>query len=239
MGYSKQIMKDLAATAEILVKARGYQVKNVQKNDISVDVIVTAPKSKDRVLIRIVTEPHLTSGRIGKQLAHEMEEQLEEDFDRGILIGKNFTKGAMSILEQGDLEFISEDGSVLNLTDTLELFQRIQVSVDNLCKTICGKIPKSESACKGYDPEPGKCPTCKGTGRVKRKGREQVCSDCKGRMVKPSYTCDVRLISDNADFHFEKGWIRLLQHDLEKLLEIQSRHISRPKLAKKIIDVTS
>ena len=45
-------------------------------------------------------------------------------------------------------------------------------------------------------------------------------SDCKG-YVDGHYTCDVRLISDNANFHLEHGWIRFLERDLAKLFAIE------------------
>ncbi len=44
-------------------------------------------------------------------------------------------------------------------------------------------------------------------------------SDCKG-YSKGSYSCEVRLISDDASFHFEHGWTSLLQNDLKRLLAI-------------------
>lgn len=45
-------------------------------------------------------------------------------------------------------------------------------------------------------------------------------SDCKG-YSDGNYSCDVRLISDNADFHNEKGWKDFLERDLIKLLNIE------------------
>ena len=44
-------------------------------------------------------------------------------------------------------------------------------------------------------------------------------SDCKG-YSKGSYSCKIRLISDDASFHFERGWTNLLQNDLKRLLAI-------------------
>jgi len=44
-------------------------------------------------------------------------------------------------------------------------------------------------------------------------------SDCKG-YSKGSYSCKIRLISDDASFHFEHGWTNLLQNDLKRLLAI-------------------
>jgi hypothetical protein len=45
-------------------------------------------------------------------------------------------------------------------------------------------------------------------------------SDCKG-YVAGQYSCDVRLISDDASFHLEHGWIGFLKKDLAKLLAIE------------------
>jgi len=45
-------------------------------------------------------------------------------------------------------------------------------------------------------------------------------SDCKG-FVDGNYSCDIRLISDNADFHHEKSWVDFLERDLVKLLAIE------------------
>jgi hypothetical protein len=38
-------------------------------------------------------------------------------------------------------------------------------------------------------------------------------SDCKGE-------CRVRVISDNASFHFEQGWVNLMKKDLKQLLAL-------------------
>ncbi len=45
-------------------------------------------------------------------------------------------------------------------------------------------------------------------------------SDCKG-FVDGRYSCDIRLTSDNADFHYEKAWVNFLERDLVKLLTIE------------------
>lgn len=41
--------------------------------------------------------------------------------------------------------------------------------------------------------------------------------DCKG-YSNGHYSCKIRLISDDASFHFEHGWTNLLQNDLMRLL---------------------
>ncbi len=45
-------------------------------------------------------------------------------------------------------------------------------------------------------------------------------ADCKG-YVDGRYVCDVRLVSDNASFHFERGWVDFLERDLARLLAIE------------------
>lgn len=46
-------------------------------------------------------------------------------------------------------------------------------------------------------------------------------SDCKG-LLDGNYTCEVRRISDDAAFHFEIGWIKLLTNDLKKIISLRS-----------------
>ena len=51
-------------------------------------------------------------------------------------------------------------------------------------------------------------------------------SDCKGQ-------CRVRIISDNATFHFEQGWINLMKKDLKELLSLDnSEKAGRPRLSR-------
>lgn len=47
-------------------------------------------------------------------------------------------------------------------------------------------------------------------------------SDCKGREPEGHYSCQIRLISDNASLHFERGWENLLQRDFERLIKINN-----------------
>lgn len=52
-------------------------------------------------------------------------------------------------------------------------------------------------------------------GKIPRKE-----SDCKG-YSNGHYSCKTRLISDNASFHFERGWKNLLQKDVLRLLSMR------------------
>lgn len=47
-------------------------------------------------------------------------------------------------------------------------------------------------------------------------------SDCKGHLKESN--CKIRSISDNAFFHFERGWINLLKNDLRQLLLLNKVH---------------
>ena len=52
---------------------------------------------------------------------------------------------------------------------------------------------------------------CKTTcGKIPKKE-----SDCKG-------DCRIRVISDNASFHFEQGWINMMKKDLKQLLSMNN-----------------
>lgn len=44
-------------------------------------------------------------------------------------------------------------------------------------------------------------------------------SDCRG-LTGDHYTCKIRLISDNASFHFERGWTNLLIRDFQQLISL-------------------
>jgi len=43
-------------------------------------------------------------------------------------------------------------------------------------------------------------------------------TDCKA--YSNIHSCAVRIISDNAAFHYERGWINLLEHDFKKITSI-------------------
>ena len=52
-------------------------------------------------------------------------------------------------------------------------------------------------------------------GRVPKKA-----SDCKG-LSDGHYTCRIRLISDNASFHFLRGWVNLMTGDFRQLAKLK------------------
>lgn len=44
--------------------------------------------------------------------------------------------------------------------------------------------------------------------------------DCEGRR-EGRYVCDVRRVSDDSDFHAERGWVSLLLNDFDNLIELK------------------
>lgn len=56
-------------------------------------------------------------------------------------------------------------------------------------------------------------------------------SDCKG-YLNGQYSCKIRLISDNASFHFERGWTEFLQNDLLRLLRLHNSMNNKKKQSK-------
>ena len=46
-------------------------------------------------------------------------------------------------------------------------------------------------------------------------------SDCQGN-------CRVRVISDNASFHFEQGWVNMMKKDLQRLLSMNNSKNPNP-----------
>ena len=49
-------------------------------------------------------------------------------------------------------------------------------------------------------------------------------SDCKG-ISEGHHTCKIRLISNNASFHFERGWVNLLKQDFNQLISMRNQSI--------------
>jgi hypothetical protein len=47
-------------------------------------------------------------------------------------------------------------------------------------------------------------------------------SDCEGKDSNGHYSCKIRRISDNASFHFGRGWTRFLENDLMQLLAVHN-----------------
>jgi hypothetical protein len=177
----------LVDKAKLISVVRDYQMGKTRRKEKRIDFTVSPPKSDDRILMRVITEPEAKSGYVGVDTVREMSQTLgKRHYDRGILISKRFTEAARGEMKRKDIEAVSE-GTPRFKPEKLYLV--INEYVSELCKAKCGHVPKKESDCKGY-------------------------SD-------GNYSCNIRLISDDAGFHFEHGWTSLLERDLAKLLTLE------------------
>lgn len=173
--------------AALLVAVRGYEFDERREFDGGVDLVLSDDNAGDKILLRLITEPKSKSGTVSVDVVNNMTEILEsEDYDKGVLISKRFTKAAREEMERKSIQMLSD-----RYTPSFEpqkLYLRIQDYIDKLCKFKCGRIPSKKSDCKGLS---------------------------KGR-----HSCEVRLINDNALFHFSHGWIKLLHKDFLRLLKV-------------------
>ena len=178
----------LVKKVEVISAIRNYENRRVQRRERQVDFTVSPSGSDDKILIRVITESKSKSGYISMDTVKEMSEFLKKrKYDKGILVGKQFTKAAESEMERENIEAVSE--RISPYFKLKRLYSVVKDFVDNLCKAKCGLVPLEESDCKGY--------------------------------VDGHYACDVRLVSDNASFHFEHGWTDFLEKDLARLLAIE------------------
>jgi hypothetical protein len=177
----------LVDKAKLISAVREYQMEKTRRKEKRIDFTVSPPKSDDRILMRIITEPKAKSGYVSVDTVREMSQTLgKRHYDRGILISKRFTEAARREMKDEDIEVISEG---IPLFKPEQLYLVINNFISELCKAKCGHIPKKESDCRGY-------------------------SD-------GNYSCNIRLISDDASFHFEHGWTSLLERDFAKLLTLE------------------
>ena len=207
------------------MELRGYHQESLHKSEEAIDIKASDPDSDETVLMHIVTKSNLKSGGIGVKKVEATEQILEEPgIDKVIVFGERFTNAARMKLREDSIEFFSKNHRIVSTLNHQELYSRLLDCINELCEMKCGYIPKSEAECEGYSETPITCSFCGGIGKLPKSPRyyrEQSCPICGGVGLKENhYSCKVRLISDNTDFHFERDWIRLLQTDLSSLLQI-------------------
>jgi hypothetical protein len=212
----------LLKEAKLLTKVRNYHIDKLVENEATVDITASKPDSDETILMRIVTKSKLVSNVVGVEKVRETNQILEErDVDKIIIFGSTFTSAARKELRKEDIEFFSKEEKILSTLTPQELYSTILDYVTKLCQIKCGRVPESESECEGFSKGPVKCSYCGGNGKLGGSYRKYKCPICGGIGSKENhYSCRVRLISDNADFHYKNSWITLLQNDLRSLLEI-------------------
>jgi len=217
---------ELLKKAEALIEYRGYKVEDVSQNPSTIDIEAVPPNSDETVMMRIITQTEHKDNGVGVDTVEATEQLLiKPDIDKVILFGNRFTESAQSNLQKEGIEFFSPNQNILLAMNHHELYTTVLRYVNELCRDTCGSPPESSSDCTGFNKQILPCPKCDGRGKLERTPAKYppYCPACGGSGEKESkYTCAIRLISDNADFHYRKNWRRLLHKDLLALVDITS-----------------
>jgi hypothetical protein len=180
----------LELKAELVMAIKDYECEERQRWDEGIDFTASDAKSDAKILLRVITEPQTKSGVVSVDAVRNMVGTMKhEDYDKGVLISKRFSKAAEREMSRKGIQRVSEEFT--HLVKPQELYLTIRDYIDDLCQTKCGHIPKKES-------------------------------DCKGKDSNGHYSCKIRVISDNAAFHFERGWTKFLENDLMQLLGVHN-----------------
>jgi hypothetical protein len=135
-------------TAKLISVLRDYDRKRTKSKAGIVDFTVSPSENDEKILIRAITNPKSKSGCISVDAIHEMVDFLEtKDYDKGILIGKRFTKAAKREMKKANIEMFSD-----NFSPNFKLervYSTICSYVEKLCKAKCGKTPVKDSDCTG------------------------------------------------------------------------------------------
>ena len=187
---SSNLETSLFKKAELLKELRNYEVEDVHNCENSIDITASQPNSEDTVLMRILPDSKTGLNRIGVKEVQRIKEELEEEDHEKVIIFAN------RITTSAKKELREED--IEFFTKKKKMLSTLQPQ--QVYPTLLESIDKLCQIKCGHIP--------------------QSEEDCKGYTKEGHYTCKVRLISDNADFHSKRGWRSLLSKDLDTLLKM-------------------
>jgi hypothetical protein len=203
---------ELLKKTESLIYFRGYKIEEASQTASTIDILVSHPDSDDIIMMQIVTQTNHKNNGVGADTVENAKQLLAKpDIDKVILFGNRFTESAQNELRGESIEFFSPTQNILLTLNHQELYSTIFKYVDAACLNKCGSTPKSSTDCIGYTKQITPCPNCDGRGKLARTSSKYA-----------PYCRPIRLISDNADFHYRKGWGRLLHKNLLSLIELAS-----------------
>lgn len=220
--------RELLQKAETLIDFRDYHIEEISQTASTIDIQASSQDSDEAILMHIITQTDHQNDGVGIDTVKETEHLLtQSEVDKVIIFGHRFTESAENQLHEKNIEFFTTSKNILSILNHQELYNTIFKYVDILCCKTCGSVPKSMSDCVGYAQQITSCPRCQGQGKLVRTASQKYapyCPECGGSgETESKYRCPTRLISDNADFHFRKGWRRLLHDDLVSLIELVSK----------------
>ncbi len=182
----------LTNEAELMKTIHGYEVEGSNEEVGSIDYVLRE-KGEGVKLLRVILDPKSGKSKATKEKIQKTIDNLEnEGYSDTLIVAEKFTLGAIrKVKETEHLDYLSP--LLWKPHSIFEIVHAIQKKTEELCESICGKVPTTEEECKGYSWE----------GPFRR------------------YNCQVRRISDDSDFHAEMGWTPLLISDFNSLLKIQ------------------
>ena len=176
----------LVIQIELLKAIHGYE-KNGVNDEIGSINYVASGDGDEKKLLRVIIDRKDNISKANTDTIRTTIEFLEnEDYDKAVILSEEFTEGAKSLIrKKKNLNYIFPELHPHSIPD---IVYATQIKTGELCKLRCGKVPKTERDCKGYQDG--------------------------------EYTCPVRRISDDADFHAERKWLQLLMNDFSKLVTL-------------------
>ena len=178
--------------AELIKTIYGYEFNGPIKEVGSIDY-VSREKGEGVKLLRVILDPESGKSKATQEkIQKTIDYQENEGYSDTLIVAEEFTLGAIRKVEETEhLDYLSP--RLWKPHSIFEIVYAIQKKTEELCESICGKVPTTEGECKGYSKD----------GPIRR------------------YNCQVRRISDDSDFHAEMGWTPLLISDFHNLLKIQ------------------
>jgi hypothetical protein len=178
--------------AELIKTIYGYEFNGPIKEVGSIDY-VSREKGEGVKLLRVILDPESGKSEATQEKIQKTIDYLEnEEYSDTLIVAEEFTQGAIrKVKETEHLDYLSP--RLWKPHSIFEIVYAIQKKTEELCESICGKVPTTEEECEGYSKD----------GPFRR------------------YNCQVRRISDDSDFHAEMGWTPLLTSDFNNLLKIQ------------------
>lgn len=204
MKRSKK-MKDLMGSrwleteVELMKTIEGYEKKGSNKKSGIIDYV--AGEGEGEKLLRVVLNKKSRESKATMETVKNTMVSMEGGgYKQAFIIAEDFTYGAKKLIRDTEhLDYISRDKESPH--SFMEILYAIQRNTIELCESTCGKAPTTEDECKGYSKD----------GPFRR------------------YNCQVRHISDDADFHAERGWILLLYSDFSKLIKIKGESTGKKR----------
>ena len=173
----------------------GYEREGINEEIGSIDYVSRNDKVENR-LLKAIPIPAPNPSKVNKETATKIVESLKhKNYNEVVILAEDLTESAKSLLREENIDYVTPDKK--HHYTFFELIEAIHKVTQELCKAKCGKMPTKKEDCKGYQPKAIQ------EGHASR------------------YTCQVRRMSDNADFHAKNRWQDLVKKDFIELLEIR------------------